>query len=115
MTGLNCKKNKLKELYYPFYIKPKKYPSNLTHLKYCDNFNQPIDNLPNSLKKIVFNNGKYNKKLNNLPNSIELIELPEYYKLKIDKIPKKLKKIKCSKDYEFINDFVDIKIENYNY
>ncbi len=72
-----------------------------------------LNNLPNSIKKIVFKNDYHYFKLNNLPNNIELIELPKKYELKIDKIPKTLKKIKCSKDYEFKNDFVDIEIEYY--
>ncbi len=69
--------------------------------------------MPNSIKKIVFKNDYYNQKLNCLPNSIELIELPYQYKLKIDKISNNLKKIKCSKNYEFINDFINIDIEYY--
>ena len=78
-------------------------------------FNLELNNLPNSIKKIVFKYYYYNKKLNCLPNSIELIELPINYELKMDKIPNNLKKIKCSKNYEIINDFISIEIEYYSH
>jgi hypothetical protein len=55
----------------------------------------------------------YNKELNNLPSSLEILVLPENYSLKIKNIPKELKSIKLSKDYKFINDFVDYKVETY--
>jgi hypothetical protein len=42
-----------------------------------------------------------------------MIKLPRNYKLKIDWIPKKLKKIICKKDYCFTNDFENIEIEYY--
>jgi len=58
------------------------------------NFDLELNNLPNSIEKIVFKNNDYNKKLNCLPDSIEIIELPNQYDLKIDKLPKNLKKIK---------------------
>ena len=38
-TGVNCKKNLLQELCYPFNVKPKKYPSKITHLTLGYNFN----------------------------------------------------------------------------
>ena len=69
MTGLNCKKNPLKELYYPFYIKPIKYPSKLIYLKFGNKFNQPIDNLPNSLTHLTFGDD-FNQPIDNLPNSL---------------------------------------------
>ena len=65
------------------------------------------------MKKIVIYNKDYNQKLNNLPSSVELIKLPTNYKLKIDKIPKNFKKVICSKDYEFVDDFNDIEVEYY--
>ena len=62
--------------------------------------------MPNSIKKIKFNRFSfYYKELNNLPNLIEILELPEKYSLQIKKIPKFLKKIILSKDYNYIDDF----------
>jgi hypothetical protein len=55
----------------------------------------------------------YNCELNNLPNSVEILELPKKYRLKIKNIPEGLKNIKLSKDYEFINDFANYKVETY--
>ena len=88
-------------------------PHGIEELVLKSNFNLELNNLPNSIKKIVFKNEDYNQKLNCLPNSIELIELPIEYKLKMDKISNNLKKIKCSKNYEFITDFVNIEIDYY--
>lgn len=121
MTGLNCKKNPLKELYYPFNIKPNKYPSNLIYLKFGNgfnqqinnlpnslinltlglNFNQTLDNLPNSITHIIFSSssGKYsnyssfNQLLNNLPNSLTNLVLPDSYNIEINDLPNSLKYI----------------------
>ncbi len=76
-------------------------------------FNSELNNLPCSINSIVLKNENYNKKLNCLPNNIELIALPKYYNLKIEKIPDKLKKLKCSINYNFKNDFSNIEIEYY--
>ena len=85
-------------------------PNSIEELTLMTHFNLELNNLPNGCKKIIFyNNSHFNKQLNCLPNSIEYIELNTYYKLKIDKFPLHLKKIKCSKQYKFIND-----LSNYN-
>ena len=72
-----------------------------------------LNNLPTSIKYIEFCNTGYNKQLNNLPNSVEYIELNCKYNQKILKIPKNLKTLKCSKNYEFISDFNNYKITTY--
>ena len=78
-------------------------------------FNLELNNLPTSIKKISFDiNSHYNKELNCLPNFVEIIKLPRNYNKKILKIPKKLKKIICSKDYKFIKDFDNLNIETYS-
>ena len=69
--------------------------------------NLNLDNLQNSIKKIYINN--YEKELNNLPNSIEHLELIDY-NFKIKKLPKKLKTIKCDKEYKYIDDFKDYEV-----
>jgi len=82
------------------------------------NFNIELNNLPNSIKKIKFySNSQYNKELNCLPNSIEYLKLPKEYNKKISKIPTGLKKISCSKNYLWTDDFKStnsIQIEIYN-
>jgi len=71
-----------------------------------------LDNLPSSIKKISFNKkSDYNKELNCLPNGLEILQLPVRYKLQIKNIPKGLKKLICSKNYPFINDFIDLGVE----
>ena len=121
IQGLNCKKNPLKELYYPFNVKPNKWPSGLTHLTLGTNynqsldnllnsltnltlglnFNQSLDNLPNLLTHITFSSscGKYsdyssfNQLLNNLPNSLTNLVLPDSYNLELNNLPNSLKYI----------------------
>ena len=75
-------------------------------------FNLELNNLPNSIKKIRFYNN-YNKELNCLPSSVELLQLPFNYTHKILNIPKKLKKVICHKNYKYISDFDNIKVETY--
>jgi hypothetical protein len=65
--------------------------------------------LPSGIKKIVFHRYtiEYNKELNCLPKSIEYLILNNSYDKKISNIPANLKTLECSKDYQFINDFID--------
>jgi hypothetical protein len=77
----------------------------IEELEFGENFNLKLENLPNSIKQISLNNVYYNQDLNLLPVSIEFIALPYYYHKKIYHIPKSLKRIKCSQDYIFINDY----------
>jgi len=88
-------------------------PNGIEELVLGYSFNLELNDLPSSIKKIVFKNNNYKKKLNCLPTNIELIELPEYYKLKIENIPKRLKKIICDKDYKFVDDYSNIEVEYY--
>ena len=77
-------------------------------------FNSELNNLPTSIKSILFHiKSNYNKKFNCLPNFVESIELPINYNKKILKIPKSLNKIICSKDYKFIEDFHNLNVETY--
>ena len=78
------------------------------------NFNQKVNNLPSSLKKLTFNeDSKYDKELNCLPKKLELLQLPFEYKLEIKNVPNGLNKVICSEDYEYINNFKGLKIETY--
>ena len=56
---------------------------------------------------------EFNKPLNNLPKAVELLVLPRYYNIQIINIPQKLKIIICSKDYKFIDNFANFKVETY--
>ena len=84
--------------------------NNIEELELYSNFNLELNNLPTSIKKIIILNNRYNWELNNLPNSIEYIQLPIFYDKKILNIPSKLKVIKCSKDYKYINDFINYQV-----
>jgi hypothetical protein len=79
------------------------------------NFNQELNNLPNSIKKIIFNKqSKYNKELNCLPKFVEILQLPIYYNKRILKLPSAIKKIICSKKHKYIGDIYGCQIEIYN-
>ena len=87
-------------------------PNSVEQLNLDHDFRFPLlDNLPSSIKKmLLLSSSSYNEPLNNLPRSLEELELPRIYKLKIKNIPPRLKKIICSKSYEFIDDFTGLEI-----
>jgi hypothetical protein len=83
-------------------------PNGLEELELHNIENLELSNLPSGIKKIVFYKYcKYNKELNCLPKSIEYIILNIDYDKKISNIPANFKTLECSKDYKFINDFID--------
>ena len=69
----------------------------------CANF--PLNNLPNSIKFIMILNEDYNEDLSNLPNSIEHIVLNSKYDklIPIQSIGKNLKLIECSSQYKYLD------------
>ena len=90
--------------------------NNIEELELDYNFNLELNNLPSSIKKILFyKNSEYNKELNCLPNFVETIKLPINYNKKISKIPSGLKKLICHISYKYINDYNDINIEKYDF
>ena len=62
-------------------------PNTIEQLKFDLDFNLPLDNLPNSIKKISFSHYKYDHELNNLPKSLEILQLPHCSKFKINNLP----------------------------
>ena len=55
-------------------------PNSIDELHLDYNFNQPLTNLPNSIKIISFNvNSKYNQHLTNLSHFLEKLYLPDKY------------------------------------
>jgi len=63
LKNINCKSNPIKILYYPFNIKPKKYPKTLVKLYFGSLYDQKIDNLIN-LKIIHLSFGfEFNQKV----------------------------------------------------
>ncbi len=79
-------------------------------LGYC---NSPMNDLPTSIKIIKLNCDEYAHELNCLPISVEYLKLNEFYNKKISNIPKGLKKIVCSKNYQFINDLTNCVVETF--
>lgn len=93
-------------------------PDSIEELEFGCNFNSELTNLPSSIKKIRFYVGsgfctKYNKKLNCLPNGLTMLQLPPSYHLQIQNIPRGLKILICSKNYNFIGDFTGVQVKTY--
>jgi hypothetical protein len=100
--------------------------TNLTNLTIdIEDFNEPLDNLPNTIKKLSIYSTVYNQPLNNLPNglidlhfstrcecndytfdldylpqSLEKLILPGNYKGNLDNLPSNLKYLEISYDFE---------------
>ena len=89
-------------------------PNSIEELNLGLNFNLKLNDLPSSIKKISFDvNSQYNLDLNCLPYFTEIIKLNEYYNKPIKNIPYGLKKLICSSNYKYINDFVNYEVETY--
>ena len=72
-------------------------PNSITHIKFVwdSAFNQPLDNLPMSLKSLVFNGkSKFNYPLDNLPEFLEHLETGSSFNHPIDNLPSSLITIK---------------------
>lgn len=81
-----CLNDALTHLTFGIYFTQSVCLLNITYLKIeCNNLNL-IDNLPNSLNKLVLG-CCFNLQLNDLPNSIKHIELPLKYNKLIQNIP----------------------------
>ena len=55
----------------------------------------------------------FDKELNCLPNFVESLQLPKKYNKKILNLPKELKEIMCSKDYEYVSNFTNLNMIYY--
>lgn len=92
-------------------------PDGIEILELRRNFNLEIQNLPSTIKSIIFNkDSEYDMELNCLPTTINLIQLPRKYTKLITNIPTHLKKIICFYKYQYIHlvDKAKIEIETYN-
>jgi hypothetical protein len=73
-----------------------------------------LNNLPSSIKKLTFYEySNYNLELSNLPKFIEIIQLGRYYNKKILSELKYLKKLICSNEYAYKNDFDNLIVQTY--
>ena len=78
------------------------------------NFNLELNDLPTSIKKIIFHKkSEYDKELNCLPKFVEQIQLPCNYNKQIKKLPSKLNKVICSNQYKYIKDFNNLDVLTY--
>lgn len=58
----------------------------ITHLTFGDDFNKPVDNLPNSITHLTFGEF-FNKSVDNLPNSITHLTFGANFNKSVDKLP----------------------------
>jgi hypothetical protein len=85
-------------------------PDSIEELILGKSFNLELNNLPSSIKKIVFENAHYTHQLNCLPNNIESIVLSNDCRFKMNKIPSRLKKITY---YDMIYEqFYNVKVKH---
>ena len=77
------------------------FPNSLEEIIFGKNFIQPIYKFPNKIKRLVFLHDNYNQDLNNLPDSVKKIRLNKNYNKQILNIPNNLKLIKCHYNYKF--------------
>ena len=93
--------------------------SNIEELVLGRQFNLELNDLPTSIKKIIFiEQSNYNKELNCLPKFVEQIQLPENYNKEIKNLPNKLKTIICAGNYKYINNLNNLnylKVEKYHW
>ena len=87
-------------------------PNSIVNLTFGEHFNQPVDNLPNSIVNLTFGE-HFNQSVDNLPNSIVNLTFGKNFDKKIDNIPIGLQKIKCCKDYIYKKHYKNIQIEIY--
>ncbi len=83
---LNCKKNPLAKLFYPYNIKPKLYPKTLRELKFGYEFNQSVDNLPNNIIDLEFGDN-FNQPVDNLPNNVVNLIFGDSFNRSVDNLP----------------------------
>lgn len=82
------------------------HSSNLTHLIIGDEYNYPLDNLPQTLTYLVFTNySKFSHPLNNLPISLIYLKFDYYVKFShpFNNLPQSLKYLKLNDFNQPIN------------
>lgn len=67
-------------------------PNSLIVLKFGYNFNQNVNELPNNLKKLTFGY-KFNQTVDKLPNSLKKLKFGNSFNQKVDKLPNNLNKL----------------------
>ncbi len=94
--------------YSDFDIKINKYPDNLVKIYYGSNYNKPIDNLPDSVREIIFQkHSRFNKKIKKLPNSLVKLVLGEKFYYPLCKLPNSVNTIIIyNKHYKFVKNLI---------
>src|SRR5207245_621169 len=78
---------------------------NITHIKFTSLFNQPIDNLPDSLISLIFGNS-FNQPIDNLPNSLQYLTFGCNFRYSFKILPKNLTHLTlgcCNDSYELLD------------
>ena len=69
------------------------YPDKIFYIKYGDNFNQEVNNLPSTLEFLIFHSkfgSKFNQPIDNLPSSLKLLYLGIEFNNSVDFLPNNL-------------------------
>jgi hypothetical protein len=84
-------------------------------LTFGDEFNQPLDNLPQSLTHLEESrrsclthltfNREFNQSVDNLPENLIYLSFGEYFNKEISKTFKQLKQVNFRKNYRYIYEF----------
>jgi hypothetical protein len=79
-------------------------PSSLKYLELYDKFNQPLDLLPEGLKRLIIN-AEFNYPLDNLPAGLEYLEIRGAFNHPINNLPLGLKQLRIKNigDYDDYN------------
>lgn len=92
-------------------------PESLEELLLSGCFNHFVDNLPMGLKMLYITGFAFDHSINSIPNSIEILHLHPEYRIKINKLPKKLLLIKfdgytkCKVDLNELKKITNAKIK----
>ena len=73
-------------------------PNSLIYLEFGYHFNQPVDNLPDSLTHLEFGN-KFNKPVDHLPEGLQYLQFGYSFNQSVENLPKSLKILKLSTIY----------------
>ena len=70
-------------------------------------FSQPLDNLPNELDELILSN-HYNESIDNIPDSITYLYIGIFFKQPIKRLPQKLNRLSIYFGYKYLDDLQNL-------
>jgi hypothetical protein len=88
-------------------------PNPIEVIKFPPKFNEPIDNLPNTVKKIIFSrhNSKFNCKIDDLPTSLEFLETGYSFNQPINSLPQSVTYLVLGKKFSQSLDNLPVRLK----